>query len=121
MNFNVEYGLSNGIRLFVCTMAVFFTLLAVLGSFEKKAELIYAGEFVSEVEFKFIEFPNTLQFPSSNKISKIERIEFIQPVQRAVYTVLDSPKFKIKSVAETVHIFFPIRFLFKYSLNTHAP
>jgi hypothetical protein len=121
MNSSVKHSLSNGIRLFVCSMAVFFTLLAVLGSFEKKAELIYAGEFVSEAEYKFIEFPNTLQFPSSNKISKIERTEFIQPLPRAVNSLLEFPRFNIKSVAETAPIFFAVKSSLKFSLNTHAP
>ena len=121
MNSHVKYGFSNGIRLFVCSMAIFFTLLAVLDSFEKEAELIYTGEFVSETHFKFIELPNTLQFPSGNKISKIEKIEFIQPHKRTFHSVFESINYETKSVAKTVQIFLPIRSVFKYSLNTHAP
>lgn len=116
-----KYGLSNGIRLFVCAMAVFFSFLAIVDSFQKKAEIIYSGEFVSEADFKFIELPNILQYPSGNKISKVERVEVIQPLYRIAYAALEEPNIEIKSVARTVHILLPIATFFKYSLNTHAP
>lgn len=121
MNPKMKYGISNGIRLFVCAMAVFFSFLAIVDSFQKRAEIIYSGEFVSEADFKFIELPNILQYPTGNKISKVEKIEVIQPINRLAYSVLEEQSIEIKSVAETVHIFLPIASLFKYSLNTHAP
>lgn len=121
MKSRLKYGLSNGVRLFVCSMAVFFSFLAIVDSFQNKADIIYAGEFVSEADFKFIELPNILQYPSGNKISKIEKIELIQPFKRALYSVLEIPSIEIKSVAGTINIFFPITSIFKHTLNTNAP
>lgn len=121
MNSNVKYGFSNGIRLFVCSMAVFFSFLAIVDSFQKRAEIIYSGEFVSEADFKFIELPNILQNTSAHKISKVEKIEVVQPVNRVLGSILNVTKIEIIPVAETVHIFLPIASIFKYSLNTNAP
>ncbi|MCH6233001.1 hypothetical protein [Cognataquiflexum rubidum] len=117
----IRYGFSNGIRLFVCTMAVFFSFLAIVDSFQKKAEIIYAGEFVSEADFKFIELPSIVRYLSGNKISKIEKIEVIQPLKSVVYSSLEAPSIESRSVAEAVHIFFPISSIFRHSLNTNAP
>jgi len=121
MNQSLKYGLSKGIRLFVCSMAMFFTLLAVFDSFVKRAEIVYTGEFVSEADFKFIELPNTLQFPSGNKISKLDKVEGVQPANTIVYSVLELPIVETQSVAETVQIFLPVLKHLRYSLNTNAP
>jgi hypothetical protein len=121
MKSNLKYGLSKGIRLFVCSMAVFFSFLAIVDSFQKRAEIIYAGEFVSEADFKFIELPNILQSSSSHKISKAEKIEVIQPVNWIFNSISKTQKIEIISVAETVHLFLPTAQIFKYSLNTNAP
>jgi hypothetical protein len=102
-------------------MAVFFTMLGILGSFEKKAEIIYSGEFFSASEFNFIELPNTLQYPSGNKISKTDRIQLNHSIQKIKFAVLEFSKAEIKSVAETIFIFLPFKSIFKFSLNTHAP
>jgi len=121
VNSRIKYGLSSGIRLFVCAMAVFFTFLAIVDSFQQRVEIVYEGEFVSEADFKFIELPNNLQYPSGNKISNIEEFKVIQPLNKVVYSILDVQKIEIKSVAETVYLFLPIASIFKYSLNTNAP
>ncbi|MCH6199181.1 hypothetical protein MMU07_06315 [Aquiflexum sp. LQ15W] len=121
MNTGLKYGLSTGIRLFVCSMAIFFTLLAVLDSFVKRPDIVYSGEFVSEAEFKFIELPNTLQIPSGNKISKLDKIEVIQLSNFIFFLALDLLFIEMQSVDKTAHIFLPKLENLKYSLNTHAP
>jgi hypothetical protein len=121
MNQGLKYGLSKGIRLFVGSMAVFFSLLAVLDSFVKRAEIVYTGEFVSEADYRFIELPNTLQIPSANKITKHGKIEVIHPLVSMPYPVLELLNVEDNPEAETIHIFLPISRLLKFSLNTHAP
>lgn len=121
MNSKTKDSLSNGIRLFVCCMAVFFSFLAIVDSFQQKSEIVYKGEFVSEADFKFIELPSILQNASVGKISKIEKMEIYQPVSKLVNAVIEFTKIKISSVDKTVQIFLLINSLFQYSLNTNAP
>jgi hypothetical protein len=121
MNSSSRYGFSIGIRLFVCSLAIFFTFLAVLDRFEKRSDIVYSGEFFSETDFKFIELPNILQYPSGNKISSTERIELFTPFQILLEDGLEALKIEINSVFKVAHLFFPIGNLFKYSLNTNAP
>lgn len=121
MNQGLKFGLSKGIRLFVGSMAIFFTLLAVLDSFVKRADIVYTGEFVSEADFKFIELPNTLQIPSGNKITKLGNIEVIHSLISITHLAFELPLVSDGLKEETFHIFLPVSRLLKFSLNTHAP
>ncbi|MCH7414700.1 hypothetical protein MM213_14465 [Belliella sp. R4-6] len=72
-----------GIRIFIQSvaifMATFFLLLAVSDGFEKVEESVYVGEFVSELEYDFVDFPTSIiRTQSSSQLSKVQRLVIIK-------------------------------------------
>lgn len=70
--------MSNALRLLAFVLALFFVVLAVFDAFEEDA-VEYCGEFVTEAEFDYVDFPTSISRPTGNsKVNKLERIPIIK-------------------------------------------
>lgn len=57
-------------------MALFFSSLAVIDSFDKVDKSVFQGEFIEALDFDYFDFPETfLRNQSLTKVIKIKRIE----------------------------------------------
>jgi hypothetical protein len=66
-------------RLLAFILALFFVVLAVFDGFEEEDDIEYFGEFVTEAEFDFVDFPTSISRPTgSSKVNKSERIPIIK-------------------------------------------
>ena len=55
-------------------LAIFFVVLAVFDEFEEEEGIEYYGEFISETDFDFLDFPDSISRPTgTSKVNKLER------------------------------------------------
>lgn len=102
MKSNPSNNVSNGLRLIACALAIFFVVLAVFDGFEEEDEVEYFGEFVSEADFDFVDFPESISRPTGNsKVNKLDRIPLVKFFDRIfnlftlekVFNIMPSPEF----------------------------
>ncbi|UJP67082.1 hypothetical protein IPZ59_12950 [Mongoliitalea daihaiensis] len=109
------------IRATCIMLALFFVVLAVFDGFEQEQEIEYVGEFLSETDFDYVDFPTSISRPSNNQTLKIQRLILLNVVDFLSEVFNINTSFEKVVVYIPVEIFFGLDYLIGKSIAANAP
>lgn len=122
MKKNTVNSVSNGFKFLACILSVFFLLLAVFDGFEEKEDVEYFGEYVTEAEINFVDFPESISRPTGvSKVNKSDRLPLIKFFDRIFRIFTLEIIYNIKSAFKLPQLFSSYNFNLVYSVCTNAP
>ena len=114
-------NISLGLRYLTFALALFFVVLAVFDGFEETEEIEYHGEFVSEAEYDFVDFPTSVSRPFGVKKSNISKIQILKYCNREIKIFIAKYAHLTKPPQEVFHLTGVRDIIFKFTIQSNAP
>jgi hypothetical protein len=113
--------ISLGLRYLTFALALFFVVLAVYDGFEEIEEIEYHGEFISEAEYDYVDFPTSISRPSGVKKPNISKVQILRYFNREIKIFIAKYALLTKPSQEVFHFSEARDIIFKFIILSNAP